>query len=120
MQHTRGAYDPSGRALDCVGAGAEALRRHGMEQARASLLRAATASKPGASWEEIASVGLARLGDVIVSNPNGDAGPLHVSTVVMLAPPMAISSSEKLGVFISAAHTIREIVGVYRIPEDSP
>jgi hypothetical protein len=54
-----------------------------------------------------------RVADLVLSQPK--PGHLHLSVIVKAgALPLALSSAEKLGVYVTRARTIAGIEGVYR------
>lgn len=117
--------DPS-VGLDCVSVSDLVLRRHGIEgalpateEAMLALLEQASESDRVGSWARVGDTAdcADQLGDLILShvrNPETGEDETHVSAVVSLAPPRAISSSEDRGVYVIRASRIRRVYGVWR------
>lgn len=117
--------DPSA-GLDCIGVSDVVLRRYGIEgalpaseEAMRALLTEAEGSERVGSWVRVGdTAGCAdQLGDLLLSRVrNRETGKdeTHVSVVVSLGPPRAISSCEDRGVYVIRASRIRRVYGVWR------
>lgn len=114
--HKPGSMSPEGDALDCAGVVATALHRLGAHEPAGEFLRAVRQCEPLDGWDQVERMIDAAIGDVVVSDPGEPSGILHVSCIVRVGPPIAISSCAKLGVFIAPGLYIQGVIGIYRPP----